>query len=122
MEGDAAVAGRLDEIRSAAVDMADALVKEDFADGEGAAPRMECAATPGSGVSTPLIDQAIASAVDAGAWGGKACGAGGGGCVVFLSPEDRRDSVAKEMGNLGEGRVLEIRVVNEGLKAQEKRS
>jgi len=123
MEGDGAVAGRLDEIRSAAVDMADALVKEDFA-AMGKALRREWNARRRLApvVSTPLIDHAIASAVDAGAWGGKACGAGGGGCVVFLSPEDRRDSVAKELGNLGEGRVLEIRVVNEGLKAQEKRS
>jgi D-glycero-alpha-D-manno-heptose-7-phosphate kinase len=121
MEGDAAVAGRLDDIRSAAVDMADALVKEDFAAmGKALCREWSARRRLAPVVSTPLIDRAIASAVEAGAWGGKACGAGGGGCVVFLSPADRRDAVAKELGNLGEGRVLEIRVVNEGLNAQVK--
>src|SRR5260370_22238247 len=36
------------------------------------------------GISTPLIDRLIASTRRAGAAGAKVCGAGGGGCVIFL--------------------------------------
>ncbi|HVT03337.1 MAG TPA: GHMP kinase, partial [Thermoanaerobaculia bacterium] len=42
------------------------------------------------GISTPEIDQTIAAAVRAGAWAGKVCGAGGGGCVLFLTPKEKR--------------------------------
>ncbi len=37
-----------------------------------------------SGVSTPVIERAMAVARRHGALAGKACGAGGGGCVLFL--------------------------------------
>nr|MBP7588639.1 hypothetical protein [Thermoanaerobaculia bacterium] len=29
-----------------------------------------------------------------GAWGGKACGAGGGGSVLVLAPAERREAIA----------------------------
>jgi D-glycero-alpha-D-manno-heptose-7-phosphate kinase len=72
-------------------------------------------------VSTPLIERAIATAVGAGAWGGKACGAGGGGCVVFLSPQERTASVRLALASLGEGRLVQVRVVGEGLRVEETR-
>ncbi len=36
------------------------------------------------GITTPLIDRLVASTRKAGALGAKVCGAGGGGCVLFL--------------------------------------
>ncbi|HEX7254181.1 MAG TPA: hypothetical protein VF376_14980 [Thermoanaerobaculia bacterium] len=121
LEGDAAVAARLEEIRSVAVEMADALAKKDFAAmGKALSQEWNARRRLAPVVSTPLIDRAIASALQAGAWGGKACGAGGGGCVVFLAPEDRRDAVARELANHGDGKVLPIGVVNEALKVDEK--
>ncbi len=57
-------------------------------------------------VSSPAIEEAIASAEAAGAWGGKACGAGGGGCVVFLSPPERTPAVREALSRLREGRRL----------------
>jgi D-glycero-alpha-D-manno-heptose-7-phosphate kinase len=45
-------------------------------------------------VSTPRIEALLTAAGEHGAWGGKACGAGGGGCVAALAPADRRDAVA----------------------------
>ena len=36
------------------------------------------------GISTPLIDRLVSATRRAGATGAKACGAGGGGCVIFL--------------------------------------
>ncbi len=43
-----------------------------------------------SNVSNPVIDRLYESGMAAGAWGGKVLGAGGGGCVMFLSPADKK--------------------------------
>jgi D-glycero-alpha-D-manno-heptose-7-phosphate kinase len=66
------------------------------------------------GISTPEIDAAIAAATEAGAWGGKVCGAGGGGCIVFLTPKEKRDDVVRALGNV-EGRVLDVQPVAHGM-------
>jgi D-glycero-alpha-D-manno-heptose-7-phosphate kinase len=66
------------------------------------------------GISTPEIDAAIEAAVGAGAWGGKVCGAGGGGCIVFLFPPDRRDAVRTALAG-APGRVLDAMPVAHGL-------
>ena len=41
------------------------------------------------GVTTPEIDAMLAAARDAGALGGKVCGAGGGGCLFCLGEPER---------------------------------
>ena len=66
------------------------------------------------GISTPEIDQAIEVAVAAGAWAGKVCGAGGGGCIVFLTPPDKRDDVRSALAS-APGRTLEAVPVAHGL-------
>ena len=40
------------------------------------------------GVTTPEIDDLLATAITAGAWAGKVCGAGGGGCLFVLAPPE----------------------------------
>ena len=60
------------------------------------------------GISTPALEALVAAALAAGAWGGKACGAGGGGSLVFLCPPDRRADVAAALERAG-GRVLPAR-------------
>ena len=45
------------------------------------------------GVSVPEVEAILEAATGAGAWGGKACGAGGGGCVAVLCPPERRAEV-----------------------------
>jgi D-glycero-alpha-D-manno-heptose-7-phosphate kinase len=67
-------------------------------------------------VSSPAIDRAIAAAIHAGAWGGKACGAGGGGCVVFLSPAERIQNVREALERLGEGSLMAVRAEPRGLE------
>ena len=42
-------------------------------------------------VSNPLLDDIFEFATKNGALGGKACGAGGGGCLLFLAAEDQAD-------------------------------
>jgi|GEM_PF-36468 len=66
------------------------------------------------GISTPEVDAAISAGVAAGAWGGKVCGAGGGGCVVFLTPPDRRQAVVESLLRVP-GHVLEVAPVPYGL-------
>jgi D-glycero-alpha-D-manno-heptose-7-phosphate kinase len=53
------------------------------------------------GVTVPVVDRLLASAHSLGAWGGKACGAGGGGCVAILAPAERRAGIADALATAG---------------------
>jgi len=66
------------------------------------------------GISTPLIDKLIASACKNGGKAAKACGAGGGGCVIFLVEKGAGSRVATAIGENG-GRVLPLQVARDGL-------
>lgn len=66
------------------------------------------------GISNDEIEAAMAAALAAGAWAGKVCGAGGGGCVVFLTPPDRKDDVRRALAGVP-GRVLDVVPVAHGL-------
>lgn len=66
------------------------------------------------GISNAEIDSAIEAAAGAGAWGGKVCGAGGGGCIVFLFPPDRREAIVAALATVP-GRVLDVAPVPHGL-------
>ncbi len=48
-------------------------------------------------VTTETIEDLLRVGMAAGAWGGKVCGAGGGGCVVLLSPADRTEAVRRAL-------------------------
>ncbi|NPV09080.1 MAG: GHMP kinase [Anaerolineae bacterium] len=52
-------------------------------------------------ISTAQIDSLFDAALDAGAVGGKALGAGGGGCVLFLSNPDRERDVRTALEQAG---------------------
>ncbi|MCP4205035.1 MAG: hypothetical protein GY769_24265 [bacterium] len=54
------------------------------------------------GISTPRIEDMLRLATDTGAWGGKACGAGGGGCVAVLAPPERRRQVVDALSEIAE--------------------
>lgn len=60
------------------------------------------------GISTPMLEDLLRTAAGQGAWGGKACGAGGGGCLAVLCPAERREAVAAALANAG-GQVLAAR-------------
>ena len=71
--------------------------------------------TNAPGITTPLIDKLIAVAAKQGGMGAKVCGAGGGGCVVFLVEPDARVRVAQAVGENG-AQVLPLRVAREGVR------
>ncbi len=51
-----------------------------------------------SGIATGAIGDWIDRGVRAGAWGGKLCGAGGGGFLLFLAPPEVHDGIVKATG------------------------
>ena len=103
LDGDRRTAADLDQVRDAAREMASAVAAGDFAAmGRALGNEWEARRRLAPVVATPSIDRAIAAARAAGAWGGKACGAGGGGFVVMLSPEKATAGVrAGALGSRG---------------------
>jgi D-glycero-alpha-D-manno-heptose-7-phosphate kinase len=67
------------------------------------------------GITTPLIDRLVEAARRAGATGAKVCGAGGGGCVLFLAPPERKTRVAEVIEREGAS-VLPVTVAPRGVK------
>jgi len=66
-------------------------------------------------ITTPLIDKLIAVAFRQGCRAAKVCGAGGGGCVIFLVEKGSASRVATAIGDHG-GRVLPLQLARDGLR------
>jgi D-glycero-alpha-D-manno-heptose-7-phosphate kinase len=73
--------------------------------------------TNAPGITTPLIDRLIKAAARHGGRAAKVCGAGGGGCVIFLVEKGAASRVATAIGDEG-GRVLPLQVARDGLRVQ----
>jgi D-glycero-alpha-D-manno-heptose-7-phosphate kinase len=69
------------------------------------------------GITTPLIDRLIASTRRAGSTGAKACGAGGGGCVVFLIEPGAKERVSRIVQENG-AKVLDAKVAPRGVRVR----
>ncbi len=72
------------------------------------------------GITTPLIDRLVSVTRRAGARAAKVCGAGGGGCVLFLVEPDARDRVAEVIEQTG-ATVLPVRVARRGVRVKVRR-
>jgi D-glycero-alpha-D-manno-heptose-7-phosphate kinase len=76
-----------------------------------------------SGVSNAVIDCLYETGLRAGAWGGKVLGAGGGGCLLFIAPPDRRECIRKAVfdlarsSNLPDFKEIPMRFVQSGAEA-----
>lgn len=70
--------------------------------------------TNAPGITTPLIDRLIAASKRQGGQAAKVCGAGGGGCVIFLVEQGTASRVATAIGEAG-GKVLPLQVARAGL-------
>lgn len=71
--------------------------------------------TNAPGITTPLIDRLIAAAGKNGGRAAKVCGAGGGGCVIFLVEKGAATRVAKAITRAG-GQLLRMRVSRQGVR------
>ncbi|MGZ4840337.1 MAG: GHMP family kinase ATP-binding protein [Candidatus Angelobacter sp.] len=65
-------------------------------------------------ITTPMIEKLVAVALRQGALAAKVCGAGGGGCVVFLTEPENREHVSAAIRSYG-GQVLPAIVARDGL-------
>lgn len=105
----------LDKIAESAIEMEKALESGDLeAAGVALGHEWQNRKALIDGISTPEIEAAIAAAVGAGAWAGKVCGAGGGGCIIFLMPAERREAVREALANVP-GQVIDAQPVAHGL-------
>lgn len=94
LDGDAEVLGRLRAIAAIAAQMPTALEAGDWPSlGRLVSAEWDQRCRLAEGVSTPLVERLLARALDDGAWGGKVCGAGGGGCIAVLTPPADRAAV-----------------------------
>lgn len=102
LDGDPEVSALLDGIARIAAAAAEALGAGDLP-GLGARMSEEWRLRRrlADGISTPVLDRLLALAEAHGAWGGKVCGAGGGGCVALLCPPELRADLASRLTAAG---------------------
>ena len=72
------------------------------------------------GITTPLIDRLIEVTRKQGSTGAKVCGAGGGGCVLFLVEPGAKQRVRDIIEREG-ATVLDVRVAPRGVRVQVER-
>lgn len=69
------------------------------------------------GVSIPQLDKIVKAALDAGAFGAKLSGAGGGDCMIALVPQEKSKLVEDAMQNVG-GEVIKVDNNSEGVRLE----
>jgi D-glycero-alpha-D-manno-heptose-7-phosphate kinase len=65
-------------------------------------------------VTNAQMDSLFETAAEAGARGGKACGAGGGGCLLFVTEPGRKEAVADALSQAG-ARIIPFAFESDGL-------
>jgi galactokinase/mevalonate kinase-like predicted kinase len=111
IEGDPAVVNGYERLQALARDGKKALLRADW-ECLGAMMNEQHAIQRELGSSGEANERLIRAALDAGAWGAKLAGAGGGGTVALLHPMP--EEAARKMNAAGAARVLTIRP-SEGL-------
>lgn len=69
------------------------------------------------GITTPRIESLIQAALRRGATGAKVCGAGGGGCVLFLFEPDAREQIARVLLD-GGAELMPVKVARRGVRVE----
>lgn len=112
--GDARVTAALRALRSCAQEAQRVLAAGDLrALGEVVHENWTHQKTLAAEIETPRLAELIAIGVNRGAWGAKALGAGGGGCLLFITP--RVEELAEALA--GEGaRLIDLRVARRGVQ------
>jgi D-glycero-alpha-D-manno-heptose-7-phosphate kinase len=116
INGDKHVFRNLERIAEIARDMHQAFLRHDWEDvARLLREEWKLRRTNAAGITTPLIDKLITVARKNGGRAAKVCGAGGGGCVLFMVEEGAKDAVSKAVAKAG-GHVLPVKVAREGLR------
>jgi len=118
INGDKQVHKNFEQIAAIALGMRRALEKRDWNEAarllreEWSSRRKNCPT-----ITTPLIDRLIDVTRKAGARGAKVCGAGGGGCVVFLVEPDAKRKVSEIIAAEG-AEVLDVKIAPKGVRVK----
>lgn len=67
------------------------------------------------GVSIPKLDEMVKASNQAGAWGAKLSGAGGGDCMIALVSDEKRDDVVRAIEKVG-GEVIHVGLNAKGVE------
>jgi D-glycero-alpha-D-manno-heptose-7-phosphate kinase len=119
IDGDAKVRRNFDRIAAIAHAMRGALEKADWKEvARLLREEWENRRKNAPGISTPLIDRLITATRRAGALGAKVCGAGGGGCVVFLVEVGSKAAVSAMIEREG-ATILPVTVAPRGVRVRE---
>ncbi len=118
VDGNRRVIRQFDRIAAIAAEMRQALEAQDWRrtsellNQEWATRKKNC-----PGITTPGIERLVAAARRNGALAAKACGAGGGGCVLFLAEPEAKPRLEAVLRRSGAS-VLPFRVSATGLKVR----
>ncbi|MGQ0612866.1 MAG: GHMP family kinase ATP-binding protein [Planctomycetaceae bacterium] len=118
LEGDSRVRASFLSIASIATEMRGALESQDLAAFAEALDReWQERRRLAPGVTNAAVDGLEAAARKAGARAGKICGAGGGGCMIFLCDDPASPALARAVHGAG-GRVLAWKPAASGLRVE----
>ena len=118
IDGDRRVQSSFARIRDIAAAMRGALERGDWAEvGRQIADEWENRKQLAPGVTTREIDAMLAAARAAGAYGGKVCGAGGGGCLFCIGEPADVPAIRGALADAG-ARVLDFSIEREGLRVE----
>jgi D-glycero-alpha-D-manno-heptose-7-phosphate kinase len=116
IDGDAELFQIFESIREAATRMRAALAANDWAEVGNvmreAYPNRKRLAP---GITTPHMDALVTKALANGAEAAKVCGAGGGGCIAFFCPPERKQELERALAAEKGAEVLQWKVAREGL-------
>jgi D-glycero-alpha-D-manno-heptose-7-phosphate kinase len=119
VNGDKKVFHNFERIAEIARDMHQALLLRDWKDvARLLRDEWKLRRTNAPGITTPFIDRLVAIATRNGCRAAKVCGAGGGGCVIFLAEEGARDRVANAIAGAG-ARVLPSGISRFGVRVSQ---
>ena len=116
IDGDPVMTSLFDEIRDVTLGMRQALESARWDEvARHVALEWDIRKRLAPGVTTPRLDALIERGREAGADAAKVCGAGGGGCLLFLVPPERAGTVSRALAD-ADARVLDCRIDTEGLR------
>ena len=116
LDGDVTTRQAFETIGAIAVEMRDALVNGDLERaGDLVGEEWEARQQLAPAVSSPEVERILLAALQSGADSGKACGAGGGGCLLIAVRPDKRPAVEDAIRAAG-GSLVAFHVDTQGLQ------